>query len=129
MTGRQLLLNPVLPFQHPVHRLVHVVFGGVRDAEQLGQRGPAPPPRGGQLGLGIQDTRRHQSRDPVAFGRGPGTDEPVEIEPFHRLPHGLDVAMRGGAVRYHFEDIFNPNQCFALEHAPNQFNPIHGQAR
>ena len=49
----QLLLDPLLALEQPVHGGIEIVLVGVLDPELLGQGGGVPEPGGGQLGDGL----------------------------------------------------------------------------
>jgi len=97
MTGRQFLLDALLPRQQPIHRLVEIVFRGVGDPQDLGERCDMPPPGGGELAVGLKNPRGHHGDHQVAPPAGAGREQGVEPQPLHRRQDGLHVSVVGGS--------------------------------
>ena len=83
MSGRELLLDPALARQQPVHRRVKLILGRVGDPKVLRQRGGVPPAGGGQLGLGRNNPCGDQGADQVAFAARFGGDQRRKAQALH----------------------------------------------
>ena len=84
-----------------------------------------PPPRGGQLAIGLQDASHHHGHDPIALGRGARPDEVGEAQPPHGLQHRLHVSMveRGEGL----EGVRRVDELLALEHPAHRFHGFWGE--
>lgn len=96
MTGRQFLLDALLPRQQPIHRPVEIVFRGVGDPEDLRQRRHVPPPGGGELAVGFKDSCGHHGDHQVPLPAGAGREQGVEPKSLHRRQDGLHMPVVSG---------------------------------
>ena len=117
MTARQLLLDGVLTLEEPVHGLVELVLVGVTDAERVRQGRVRPPTRGGDLGLGLEEARRHHGHDEVALTGRPRAQQAGKVKLPHGRHHRLDVAVRGRAVLDDLKELVGGDQLLTLEDA------------
>ena len=120
MARGQLLLDPVLAGEHPIHRLIQRVLVGVAHAEIRGQRGGVPPAGRGQLAVGLEDPGHDHGDDELALPRGARRDERVEAQPLHGEPDRLHVAVVGGGDD--LEQRVGGREGLIAEHSAQEVN-------
>jgi hypothetical protein len=127
MACGELLLDPVLPFEQPVHRVVELLLVGVFDGEGLGQGGVGPPTDGGELGVGRDDAGGDHRLDEIALAAGPGRQQSGDAELVHRPGHRLDMAM--AARPGDLEGVGRRDEGLALEAAADEIDDVVRQVR
>jgi hypothetical protein len=89
-------LDPLLPLAEPVHRGVHLVGGGLGDAQVDPQGGVGPPAGGGQLGVGLAHPGDDQRHGQVPLGAG-GAEQRGQPELAGHRPDRGDMPVRSRA--------------------------------
>src|SRR6266704_3541396 len=101
MASSQLLLNPFLPLQKPVHGLVEIILAGLSHPQLFGKGGGVPLPCGRQFrsrgNQSLDDHGYHQ----VSFAAMLRREDSLQLEFADHVQDGLHVAVRksllGGA--------------------------------
>jgi hypothetical protein len=123
----ELLLDPILAGQQPVHRRVQIVLARVGHAEVLGQRGGVPPARGRQLRMWRDDARGHHRQHQLAFAAGPGGEQRCELQTLQAQRNALNVAVRTRCRD--LEGLRCRLQCLAAQRRANGLDLRRRQAR
>lgn len=127
MLLRELLLDPGLTREEPVHRVVQVVLGDLAEVEQIREGCACPPPRGAQLARRGEQTCDDQHDHEIPFATSTTVEHPVETQPPNRSEHRVDVTVRGGALDR--EGLGRRNQRLAAKHTLHRFERLRRQLR
>ena len=114
MALSQTLLDSLLAFEQPVHRLVQVVLVVVADPELLGQGRAMPQPGGGELRGGMQQPFEHHRQHPVAFAAALRGDQPLQSQAPANGEQRFDMTVRSGTLDR--EGVLGGDESAALEH-------------
>ena len=98
MARRESVFDALLASVQPVHRGVEVILVDVVQFERFGQarggRLGVQTARSGQLGLGVQNARRNQGGDELAFSAGMAIQHGLQAETPDGAQDSGDMAMR-----------------------------------
>ena len=94
MPGSQLALDPPLPLQQPVQRLIQLILVRIANRKRLGQGRRVPPPRGGQFRTGVDQSLHHHGQDQVALPSPLGGDQLGQSQLADGSPYRLHMPVR-----------------------------------